>query len=57
MQRYLCVIDVLSSGHLAALEITADDALAAERIALRTGAERFGDVEILDIVRDPQAAA
>jgi hypothetical protein len=52
MKTYLCVVDVLPSGRIAAIEVKAADALTAERTALRTGRERFGiDVEVLEVVR------
>jgi hypothetical protein len=52
MKTYLCVVDVLPSGRIAAIEVSADDALIAERTALRTSRERFGNhVEVLEVVR------
>ena len=51
MKTYLCVVDVLPSGRIAAIEVTAADALAAETSAQRTGRERFGHVEVLEVVR------
>jgi hypothetical protein len=51
MKTYLCVVDVLPSGRIAAIEVKAMDALAAERSALRTSRERFGQVEVLEVVR------
>jgi hypothetical protein len=52
MKTYLCVVDVLPSGRIAAIEVRADDALIAERTALRTGRERFGShVEVIEVVR------
>ena len=51
MKTYLCVVDVLPSGRIAAIEVKAMDALAAERSALRTSRERFGCVEVLEVVR------
>ena len=52
MKTYLCVVDVLPSGRIAALEVTAMDALTAERTAQRKGGERFGgQVEVLEVVR------
>jgi hypothetical protein len=52
MKTYLCVVDVLPSGRIAALEVSATDALTAERSAQRTGRERFGGpVEVLEVVR------
>jgi hypothetical protein len=52
MKTYLCVVDVLPSGRIAALEIEADDALAAERQAGCAGRERFGGpVEVIEVVR------
>jgi hypothetical protein len=51
MKTYLCVVDVPPSGRIAAIEIRAEDALAAERSALRTGRERYGNVEVLEVVR------
>ena len=52
MKTYLCVVDVLPSGRIAAIEVKATDALAAERSALNTGRERFGrHVEVLEVLR------
>ena len=52
MKTYLCVVDVLPSGRIAAIEVNAVDALTAERTAQRTGRERFGGcVEVLEVVR------
>jgi hypothetical protein len=52
MKTYLCVVDVMPSGQIAAIEVRAMDALAAERSALRTSCERFGgNVEVLEVVR------
>ena len=52
MKTYLCVVDVLPSGRIAAIEVQADDALIAERTALRTGRQRYGShVEVLEVVR------
>ena len=52
MKTYLCVVDVLPSGRIAAIEVRASDALAAERSAQHTGRERFGSpVEVLEVLR------
>ena len=52
MKTYLCVVDVLPSGRIAAIEVRAMDALSAERSALRTSRERFGHhVEVLEVLR------
>jgi len=51
MKTYLCVVDVLPSGRIAAIEVEAVDALAAERSAARTSRERFGPSEVLEVVR------
>jgi hypothetical protein len=52
MKTYLCVVDLLPSGRIAAIEVRADDALIAERTAQRTGGERFGGpVEVLEVIR------
>ena len=52
MKTYLCVVDVLPSGQIAAIEVRATDALSAERTALRTSRERYGThVEVLEVVR------
>lgn len=52
MKTYLCVVDVLPSGRIAAIEVAADDAISAERTAQHTGRERFGGpVEVLEVVR------
>lgn len=50
-RTYLCVVDVLPIGQFAALEVEAPNALAAERTALRTLGDRYGSIEVLDIVR------
>jgi hypothetical protein len=50
-RTYLCVVDVLSTGHFAALELEAPDALEAERIALQRLSDRYDCVEVLDVVR------
>lgn len=58
MKTYLCVVDVLPSGRIAAIEVRAHDAIAAERVASHTGRERFGGhVEVLEVVRTDPAAA
>ena len=52
MKTYLCVMDVLPSGHIAAMEIIAEDAIEAEREASKAGRMRFGGpVEVLEVVR------
>ena len=52
MKTYLCVVDVLPSGQIAAIEVRATDALSAERTALRTSRERYGThVEVLEVLR------
>ncbi len=52
MKTYLCVVDLLPSGRIAAMEIRAHDAIAAERTAQRDGRARFGGtVEVLEVVR------
>lgn len=52
MKTYLCVVDVLPSGRIAAIEVEAMDALAAERSAMRTSRERYGiHVEVLEVLR------
>ena len=52
MKTYLCVVDVLPSGQIAAIEVRATDALSAERTALRTSRERYGiHVEVLEVLR------
>ena len=52
MKTYLCVMDVLPSGHIAAMEIDASDAIAAEASASKAGRQRFGGpVEILEVLR------
>ena len=52
MKTYLCVVDVLPSGRIAAIEVKAMDALSAELSALRTSRERFGNhVEVLEVLR------
>ena len=52
MKTYLCVVDLLPSGRIAAIEVAADDALIAERTAQRPSRERFGgQVEVLEVIR------
>jgi hypothetical protein len=52
MKTYLCVVDVLPSGRIAAIEVKAPDALVAERSALRLSIERFGrHCEVLEVLR------
>jgi|GEM_PF-3332632 len=52
MKTYLCVVDLLPSGRIAALEVHANDAITAERAAAHKGFERFGGhVEVLEVVR------
>jgi hypothetical protein len=52
MKTYLCVVDLLPSGRIAAIEVSAPDALTAERTAGRRGRERFGSpVEVLEVIR------
>jgi hypothetical protein len=51
MKTYLCVVDVLPSGRIAAIEVEAADALAAERSAMRTCRERYGPSEVIEVVR------
>jgi hypothetical protein len=52
MQTYLCVVDLLPSGKIAAIEVQAEDAIAAERAASVRGRERFGShVEVLEVLR------
>lgn len=56
-KTYLCIMDILPSGRIAALEIEAGDALEAERAASVAGSERFGGpVEVLEVVRFDLAA-
>jgi hypothetical protein len=50
-RTYLCVVDVLSFGQVAALEVEAPDVLAAERTALRALGDRYECLEVIDIVR------
>jgi hypothetical protein len=51
MKKYLCVVDVMPSGQIAAIEVEATDALMAERTAMRTGRDRYGCVEVLEVIR------
>jgi hypothetical protein len=51
MKTYLCVVDVLPSGRIAAIEVEAADALAAERSAMRMSRERYGPSEVIEVVR------
>jgi hypothetical protein len=52
VKTYLCVVDLLPSGRIAALEVEAGDAITAEHDAQRAGRERFGgQVEVLEVLR------
>jgi hypothetical protein len=51
MKTYLCVVDVPPSGRIAAIEVRAEDAIAAERSAAQTGRQRYGNVEVLEVLR------
>jgi len=52
VKTYLCVVDLLPSGRIAALEVEAGDAITAEHDAQLTGRERFGgQVEVLEVLR------
>ena len=52
VKTYLCVVDLLPSGRIAALEVEALDAIAAEHDAQQSGRERFGgQVEVLEVLR------
>jgi hypothetical protein len=56
MKSYLCIVDLLPSGRIAAIEVSAEDAIAAERAAQRAGRQRFGGfVEVLEVVRTDEA--
>ncbi len=56
MKTYLCVVDLLPSGRIAAIEVRAEDAIAAERVAQHKGHERFGShVEVLEVLRTDRA--
>ena len=57
MKTYLCVVDVLPSGRIAAIEVEADDAIEAERAALQTGNQRYGSVEVLEVLRTDSAVS
>ena len=58
MKTFLCVIDLLPSGKIAAIEVKADDAITAERVASDTGRERFGSqVEVLEVLPTEQSPA
>ena len=57
MKTFLCVVDVLPSGQIAAFEVTATDALAAERSAQRTAHDRYGMVEVLEVLRTDAAVS
>lgn len=50
-RTYLCVVDVLSRGQFAAIEVEAPDALAAERTALRALGDRYDCLEVIDVLR------
>jgi len=51
MKKFLCIVDVMPSGQIAGIEVEATDAIAAERLARSTGHARYGNVEVLDVVR------
>lgn len=56
MKTYLCVVDLLPSGRIAAIEVHAADAILAERAAQHAGLERFGgQVEVIEVVRTDHA--
>jgi hypothetical protein len=58
LKTYLCVVDLLPSGRIAAIEVRANDAITAERAALNAGLERFGGhIEVLEVVRTDRAPA
>ena len=58
MKNYLCVVDLLPSGRIAAIEVAADDAITAERDAQQAGLERFGgQIEVIEVVRTDRAPA
>lgn len=50
-RTYLCVVDVLSRGQFAAMEVEAPDALAAERTVLRALGDRYDCLEVIDVLR------
>jgi hypothetical protein len=50
-RTYLCVVDVLSRGQFAAMEVEAPDVLAAERTALRALGDRYDCLEVIDVLR------
>lgn len=56
MKTYLCVLDVLPMGQIAAIEVEASDAIAAEASAAHTGRARYGSVEVLEVVRTDRSA-
>jgi hypothetical protein len=58
VKTYLCVVDLLPSGRIAAIEVTAHDAIAAEHSAQQAGLERFGgQVEVIEVVRTDRSPA
>jgi len=58
VKTYLCVVDLLPSGRIAAMEVTAHDAIAAEHSAQVTGLERFGgQVEVIEVLRTDHVPA
>jgi hypothetical protein len=51
-------VDLLPSGRIAAIEVTADDAIAAESSAQQAGLERFGGhIEVIEVVRTDHSPA
>ncbi len=58
MRKYLCIVDVLPSGRIAALQVDAVDAIEAEREAGRYGREHFGGpVEVIEVLPNDAPAA
>jgi hypothetical protein len=58
VKTYLCVVDLLPSGRIAALEVEATDAITAERDAQEAGRERFGgQIEVIEVIRTDRAPA
>jgi hypothetical protein len=52
VKTYLCVVDLMPSGSIAAIEIRAVDAIAAERAAQREAQARYGGtVQVLEVLR------
>ena len=57
MKKFLCVVDVMPSGQITGIEVEAADAISAERLAGRIGCARYGNVEVLEVLRTDAVSA